>query len=309
MKKISKTLISGLLCLWWYSSFSQQDPQYTQYFFNTLSVNPAYAGISDRFSVSVLGREQWVGMDGAPRTQTLVIQSPLGKSRIGLGASFVHDKIGPTNASAFFFDGSYWIRFNGNRKLSMGLKAGIKNYTIELLDLKNVDTTDPNFGQNVKGDITPSFGFGLFYKTPSFFVGASIPDFLQNELTSGGTEKEAIHYFVMAGKSFDIDQNITLIPTTLFKIVRGAPLDFDITLRALFQDRIWAGLFHRLGDSVGLLVGMKMTDNFDIGLAYDQTISRLSKYNSGSYELMLRYSFDIVKSKIVTPRMPFSILN
>ncbi len=306
MKRILITLIivaSSLI------GFAQQDAMFTHYMFNTLAVNPGYAGTRDALTVTGLHRSQWVGFDGAPTTQTITLHSPIFNENMGLGLSILSDKIGPTDLKTIYVDYSYRIKVTKKASLRFGLKAGLNIRQNGLADLSLGDQNDPTF-VNEESHLLPNFGFGMYYYTDKYYVGLSIPKLLQNDfntnVVTGGTDiaSEKRHYFLIAGTIFDLNNDFKLKPTSLLKVTNGAPIELDITGTILYKEVVWGGLMYRTGDAIGVLIGANVTPQLAIGYSYDWSFGvRTGRYNSGSHEIMLMYDFIYNdKSKIRSPR-------
>jgi len=222
--------------------FSQQDAMFTQYMFNTLSVNPAYAGSADYFSATALYRNQWVNFEGAPTTQTITGHAPLKYQSISLGGSIVNDSHGPVKQTGFYADVSYRI-FLDKSKLAFGLKGGMNLFQANLLSLNPNQDGDVAFTQNIESKTLPNFGFGMLWYSERFQVGISAPKLLKNKLMEGrlpdfadNTEKQ--HFFIIAGYVFDINPYLKFKPSLLAKAVQGAPPGFDFTANFLFYDKL-----------------------------------------------------------------------
>lgn len=290
---------------------SQQDAMYTHYMFNTLSVNPGYAGSRDAITMTGLHRSQWVGFEGAPITQTLTIHAPTMKDRVGLGLSFVNDKIGPTNTTSFYADFAYRIKVNNNGKLSLGLKGGANLLQASLREL-NVgdDEYDVVFSDNLRSQWLPNFGFGAYYSEEKWYAGISVPRLLENDFRSNSTSgtatggSEQRHYFLITGAVFDLTKSIQLKPTSFVKLTIGAPIEADFTGTLIFREKFNLGAMFRTGDALGLILGYSITDQFYFGYSYDFSYTNTTfKYNGGSHELTLRYDFIFKdKSGIHSPR-------
>jgi len=276
-------------------SLAQQDPMYTQYMYNPLSVNPGYAGSREALSIVGILREQWVGIDGAPSTQSLNLHSPIFNDNMGLGLSVINDKIGPIHQTMLFADYSYSIQTTDNAKLSFGLKAGVNIFQADLLSLTPDQGGDPAM-YNIDNKLLPNIGVGVFYYSDKGYVGLSAPKLLEQMLyeynTSVVTEnKERRHYFVIGGYVFDLSEQVKFKPAFLLKAVVGAPISIDLSANFLFRDKLGVGVAHRLDDSFSGLLQYYVTPQFRIGYAYDFTLTELRNYNSGSHELMLGYDF------------------
>jgi type IX secretion system PorP/SprF family membrane protein len=299
-----KYLFAGVAMLLAAKITAQQDPMFTQYMFNMLAVNPAYAGSHGVLNITGLYRNQWVGVEGAPSTQTLFAHSPFIKRNIGFGLTVVNDKIGPVHQTMLFADYSYTIKVTEKSKLAMGLKAGInmlKTYFNEL------DINQPNDQSFVDESISPqpNFGFGLYYYSDRYYVGVSVPKLMKNKLEQNVDYSKVTlqqHFFIVGGYVFTINDKIKFKPTTLIKVTGGAPMSFDLTASLLYREKLWFGIGHRFGDSFGALVQFQVTPQLRLGYSFDQTLSKLSSYNSGSHEIMFSYDFVFKKDKIISPR-------
>lgn len=309
MKKI---LIIAIALIGTLAVSAQQDAMYTHYMFNTLAINPAYAGSRDALTVTGLHRSQWVGFEGAPVTQTLTLHSPVFNDKIGLGLSVLNDKIGPTNTTSFYADFAYKIRVSEKGKLAFGLKGGINLMQGEINTLKLGDANDQSFVNNIESDLLPNFGFGIYYYTLKWYIGASTPKLLENSFSTntstGGTDVfgEQRHYFLIAGAVFNLNSSgsVKIKPTTFVKLTNGAPAEADLTAMFIFQDKVELGAMYRTGDAIGLLLGYNFSNQLRFGYSFDWSmVNTTFKYNNGSHEVMLRYDFIYKdKAKIRSPR-------
>ena len=296
-----------LMLLFSFDGVAQQDPMYTQYMYNTLSVNPAYAGSRDALSLTGLIREQWVGIDGAPSTQSLTMHSPIYSDNMGLGLSVINDKVGPIHQTMLFADYSYSIQTTDNAKLAFGLKAGVNILQADLLALhRNVSGDQAIY--NADNKLLPNVGVGVYYYSDKGYIGLSAPKLLQQTIKSynNGTVTDNVerrHYFLIGGYVFSLSENVKFKPSFLVKAVEGAPLSIDLSGNFFFNDKFGIGLAHRLDDSFSALLQYYVTPQFRIGYAYDLTMTELRHYNSGSHELMVGYDFNFVEdTRIRSPR-------
>lgn len=285
---------------------AQQEALFTHYSFNTLGVNPGYAGSRDALTVTALHRSQWVSFPGAPTTQTLTVHSPLFNEKIGLGLSFINDRIGPTNTSGLFADFAYRIQVGQKGKLAFGLKAGLNIRGDDLTSLTVVEDNDPNFQENIQIQVLPNFGFGIYYSLPQFYAGISTPRLLQNQLSSTVNGVETRHYYFIAGTIFNLTESgdLKLKPTTYIKVTAGAPAELDLTTLLYYKNLFWVGPMFRTGDAFGALAGLNITEQFAFSYSFDWSFgNQTGRYNGGSHEIMLRYDFIFnEKSKIESPR-------
>ena len=296
--------------------FGQQDAQYTQYMYNTISVNPAYAGSRGVMSITGLHRSQWVGLDGAPRTSTLSVNTPLGrKNKIGLGVSIIRDEIGPSQETYFDIDFSYTIQTSVNGKLSFGLKAGGNLLDVDFRRLNLEDNTDVLFENLIDNRFNPNVGLGLYYHTDKFYVGLSAPNLLETEHYDRSTTlnnddaasfiaRERINYYLIAGYAFDINEDVILKPAILTKAVSGAPLQVDISANALLYQKLLLGVGYRWDAAVTGMVGFQISDSLLLGLAYDKETTELGRteFNNGTYEVFMRFELFKKYNRIITPR-------
>lgn len=295
VNKIIIGLVAGLSTL---TGQAQQVPMYTHYMYNTLVINPAYAGSRDALTVTALHRSQWVGFKGAPLTQTLTVHGPVANRNIGLGLSAMNDKLGPVNTTVFAGQFSYRLKLNELSKLSFGVSAGMSILQARLSDVQLDNPNDPIFQSNTKNGVTPVLGFGMYYSRERFYVGVSTPNLIESRYTTtltDGSESEARemrHYFLIAGTVVKLAKNVDFKPTTLVKFVPAAPVQVDLTASLIFMDRLLLGVMARSGDAIGALIGFNITQQLHIGYSYDWSYGlRTPTYNSGSHEVVLRYDF------------------
>ena len=286
-------------------SYAQQDPQYTQYMYNMNIVNPAYAGSRKTLSIGVLGRVQWVNIDGAPKTLTFAANAPVSE-KVGLGISIIADKIGPVKEQNIYADFSYTIQASDRAKLAFGLKAGV---TLHSLDFAALNPLDPNDNAyfDFDNEPLPNFGAGVFYYTDKFYMGLSVPNIMKskyfekhNGLLTEASDKA--HYFITSGYVFDLSETLKFKPSVLVKAVPGSPISLDLSANFLINKKLELGISHRLDDSVSGLIGFAVSKNLRIGYAYDYTLSNLGDFNSGSHEAFLLWDIDLSRDKVISPR-------
>jgi len=293
---VIKEIVMGLILLVSLNTFAQQDAQYTQYVYNTVSVNPAYAGSRGHLSIAGLYRAQWVGLDGAPETQTFNIHSPIGHKGIGLGLSVVNDVIGPTSESFVDLDISYTINLDFDKRLSFGLKPSINLLDVEFSEL-NQDTgqgVDPITQQNIDNRFSPNVGAGIYYHTDRFYAGLSVPRILETEHfdeSSLSTASEEINIYFITGYVFELNPFLKFKPALLTRAVQGAPLQVDLSANFLLDEKFILGAAYRWDAAFSGLVGFKVSDEILLGLAYDRETTDLgaTSFNDGSFEIIFRY--------------------
>jgi len=300
----NKILIVMLLLAGFFAS-AQQDAQYTQYMYNTISVNPAYAGSRDVLSVVGLYRSQWVGLDGAPETQTLSIHAPVG-NKVGLGLSIVNDEIGPSNETYIDVDFSYTLNVGATAKLALGIKAGANLLSVDYNKLTGDD--DVIFQDNIDNRFMPNVGVGAYWYDDKYYLGLSSPDLLEtehyddDEVAESYLAKERLHAYLMGGYVFDLDYNLKFKPAFLVKAVDGAPLQVDISANFLFNEKFTIGAAYRWSAAVSGIAGFQISDQLMIGYAYDQETTELRRYNSGSHEIVLRFELFKNIGSTISPR-------
>ena len=286
---------------------AQQDPHYTQYMYNMSVMNPAYAGSKESLSMGLLYRKQWVEIEDAPTTGTFFGHAPVGKN-VGLGLSFITDKIGPVEENNVYADFSYTLQLGGEHKLAFGLKGGATYHKVGLYDeIGNGNVPDPNdpaFAENTSNTFL-NIGTGVFYYTNKYYLGLSVPNMLKSKhLDFNGREfgSEVSHYFLTGGYVFDINPNMKLKPFAMLKSAFNAPTSLDASLNALFYERFEVGATYRLEDSFGAMVNFGITPNLRIGYAYDYIVSDLNAKTRSSHEFMLLWDVNFYKKVSTSPR-------
>ena len=305
MRKLIHILIASMLVLLTSKEVkSQQDPLFSQYMFNTLVFNPGYTGTADVFSIMALSRHQWVGFDGAPTTQTLSLHSPLAGETVSIGGNIIHDQLGPITQTGAFASIAYRFKTGSQTKLSLGLVGGANLFQAGLGSLQTVDDDPAN--TNISSELMPNFGFGAYWYAERYYVGLSVPKLLQNELSTNGavltTAEEERHYFLIAGIVKEISADLKVRPSTMVRVVEGAPLSVDLNLNFLLRDKVWFGGLYRLGNTFGVMAQYQFTEQLKAGYAFDMTTSKLGGYNGGTHEVMIGYDLKFTKGSIVSPR-------
>ena len=308
MKSFKKHYIVAIALLSCIVGLAQQLPQFTQYMYNTISINPAYAGSRETLSVVGLHRSQWVGFDGGPTTQTLSVHSPLNNEKVGLGLSFINDKLGDQRFSYLYGNFSYTINTGEKTKLALGLSAGFTSYTFDRM-AADAPGTDPSV-YGVEDRWSPNIGAGLYWHTYKWYLGLSAPRILNtnyNRENANGQDYEAlerISYYFTGGYVFTLSQNTKLKPAFLVKGTNGAPLSYDITANFLFYEKFWIGGSYRLNESTaafGVIADFQVSKQLRIGYAYEYPLSDINSYTGGTHEILLM--FEVFKEKrIKSPR-------
>lgn len=284
---------------------AQQEPTYTQFMFNTQTVNPAYAGTWGTTGFMALAREQWTGIDNAPSTQTFTFQT-LHKEKVGLGLNVIMDKFGLEKRFSAFGDYSYLVKLDDELNLRMGLKFGFSSYSNNLSEYTVIDPNDPRFQGEIQQNFMPNFGVGAFMYKDKYYLGLSVPKILQNNIENNynnfSTQAEIRHLFLMGGYVFNLSDNLQFKPTFLGKITAGAPAQVDFTTNFLIANRVWLGAMYRTGDAFGALAQWIISNKLRLGYSVDFTTSKLRGYQNGTHEVMISYEFSKIKEKVLATR-------
>lgn len=285
---------------------AQQDAQYTQFMYNKLAYNPAYAGSLGATTATGIIRSQWIGLEGAPKSQVFNIDAPLYDNRVGIGLNIARTTIGiGTNYNA---DISYAYRVPlGKGNIGVGLQGSIRSFNANYSDDRLISTEGTIFDASIpvgqQNKMTPNFGAGVYYKEERLYVGFSVPRLLENNIdfSEDATviSNSIRHFYLMGGYLFDIKEGVQLQPQVLIKYAQNSPLDVDLNLNAIFMNKYMVGATYRVGgssrglpaESIDILFSTQINENFLFGIAYDVTVSELRDYSSGSIEAMVRYSF------------------
>ena len=287
---------------------AQQDAMYTQYMFNSLAINPAYAGSRNVISTTLLYRNQWLGIDGAPETTTFTIDAPIRDNKIGLGLQIFNDKLGISNTTGAVVSSAYRIRMD-KATLSFGLQGGISNFRSNFSDINynQGGVIDPAFTENVNS-LQFNFGTGVYYNSDKFYVGVSVPTLVPNRISKNASavtnspSRQQMHLFITSGYVFDLNQDFKFKPSFLVKAVKGAPIEGDINATIWIKQFLGIGAQYRTNADVSGLLEVQVNQQIRFGYAYDYSVTKLRNFNSGSHEIMLRYELGFEKDKVVSPR-------
>lgn len=293
----------GLFCMT--QTYAQQDPQYTQYMYNHSNINPAYAGSREGLNIFGLYRTQWVGLEGAPKTATVSVNTPLGDSGLGLGVSFVNDHLGVMDDNTLSIDLSYAIDLNYEYKLAFGLKGSGSLLDVNYSKLNIYNPTDPVAEDDVKNEFTPNIGAGLFLYSDKAYLGLSAPHLLTRSRYDDNnvkTLREKMHLYLTGGYVFDLNPNLKFKPAAMVKMVQGSPLQIDVSTNFMFVDKFTVGAAYRWDASVSGLVGFQVSENIFVGYSYDAETSKLARYNSGSHEIFIRFTLFNGFKRVTAPR-------
>jgi len=293
MRKILLLLIVLLSAM---AALAQQLDRFSQYMLTDYLINPAFAGSRDYFDVRSVNRYQWAGLTDAPRTFSLSVNGPLRNEKMGLGGSAFTDVAGPTRRTGLQFSYAYHLQMGSEGRLAFALSAGLMRFGIDASRIKMIDQNDPALYTTLRAKTVFDAKLGVLYYTPSWFVGFTAPQMLQNRVdlfsTSNQLARLEDHYLLMGGYSWDIDADFTLKPTFLLKYVHPAPLDLDISARVVWRKMVHAGLTYRHRDAIALFAGYEFDQLISVSYAYDLTTSRLGNYTTGTHEFVLGLRFN-----------------
>ncbi len=291
------------------SSYAQQDPLFSQYMFNQLLLNPAFAGSKEVLSIDILDRYQWVGIEGAPRTITFGAHTALPNNRVGIGLYAYRDELGPIVNSGFMGTYSYRLLFP-NSRLAFGIQAGFKHMNFEW-DKIRVQDPDYVFNQQDNNRLIPDANFGIYYFTNTYYLGISSKQLFQNEYgwtTVNGENtytRLLMHFYGMAGVAIPVADNITFRPSLLGKFVKHAPPQLDVNASLIFNDVFWIGASYRTEKAIVLLTEIRITPRLRVGYSFDMYLNELQPHNKGSHEIRLGLDIELFQSRMLTPRYFF----
>lgn len=286
---------------------AQEDPLYTQYMYNSININPAYAGSRGALSIFGVHRAQWVGLEGAPSTTAFSAHTPIKDSKVGVGLSFLNTNLGASNDNTIAIDVSYTLDFGRSRKLSFGLKGTANILNVDYTKLLHYNPNDPRFQQNIENKFTPNFGLGLYYHTDKGYVGISAPSILSttryndnDNIKSTSVEKSS--FYAIGGYVFDIDTNLKFKPAALVKLLPTGTLQTDVSANFLLYDKFTVGGAYRINQALSALVGFQITEGLFIGYSYDGDTQALKNYSSGSHEIFLRFELFTKTNRVISSR-------
>lgn len=289
-----------------FSLYGQQDAQYTQYMYNTVSVNPGYAGSRGHISAAALYRSQWLGLEGAPTTQSFNLHSPIGYRGMGMGLTIVNDAIGPTAETNFDIDFSYTVQTSREARLSFGLKASAHLLDVRFSEL-NQFSSDPILQQDITNKFSPNIGAGVYFHTNTFYVGLSVPRILETshfDNSTLSTANEQMNFYFITGYVYELNPMLKFKPALLTKVTQGAPLQLDLSANFMFNNKFVLGAAYRWDAAISAMTGFYISDQVFLGMAYDREVTELGQaiFNDGSFEVIFRYDFIVGKSNLKSPR-------
>ncbi|MDB5272643.1 MAG: rane protein [Chitinophagaceae bacterium] len=294
-----------LTVLLFHEGHSQQSALYSQYMFNGLLINPAYAGSQESMSVSGLFRKQWTTLDGSPSTQNLTAHTPLNNKKIALGLILQNDNIGVAQQTSVDAIYAYRISFSETRKLSFGLQAGYARLSAQYNTLAVKDPNDPSFSSSAGALNYLYFGTGIYYSSKRFYAGLSSPH--ANRTTIGNSlsadeSRQSRNYFFTTGYVFTLSPAFKLKPSTLLKATDGLTTQVDLNCTLQYEDVFWVGVSYRTFSALSFMAKVQLTNQLSAGYAYDKALGNLNVISGAGHEFMLTYNFSFFKSNTITPR-------
>jgi type IX secretion system PorP/SprF family membrane protein len=312
-KKLNKIVIITILLTVSQVGKAQYDAMFTQYMFNEMFINPAYAGSKEAMSATMLHRQQWVKFSGRPVTTSFSLHGPVQGNKMGAGLSVLNDRLGVLNRNLVYASYAYRLKVSQKGTLAMGLMGGFDSQVNKFADVKTNDdgSKDPQLGQNSVNILAPNFGTGLYYNTKTFYAGLSIPRIIDNQVrfsSGGGSYKIAsvnlnkMTYYLTAGNLFTLNEDLKLRANAMIKIVTNAPIQFDLGANLLIKEMLWAGLSYRSNSAASIILGIQLNKQFLVSYSFDYGLNAIQKYSQGSHEIALSYLFSFKGKKVVTPR-------
>lgn len=286
---------------------AQQLPHFSQYYLNDYLINPAVAGSRNYFEGKSAHRYQWEGITDAPRTYTLSVNGPTKNSNMGLGGYLFKDIVGPTRRTGFNLSYAYHLKINESLKLSLGISAGVIQFVIDASKITLRDLDDDILTNGVQSVLLPDAGFGLYLYHKNYYVGFSAPQLLHNRVNFFEDGQNPIgrlpaHFFLTSGYKYHATKKLIVEPSIFVKYISPAPIQYEGTLRLIYNDKIWAAGTYRDLDAITASVGYIVNNNFTIGYAYDFTTTNLRNYSNGSHEIMVGIRFYKVNPKQTPPK-------
>lgn len=286
-------------------AFAQQRMQFTQYMFNGLLINPAYAGVDEALSLTFIQRSQWADVPAAPTTQTFAAHTLFKKKHLGLGLSVINDEIGVHRNLSALTNYAYHLMVAEKAYLSMGILAGVHNRRSDYASLIGEGNYDPKLNNPMISETYFDFGMGIYFRTPKFHMGLSVPELVPATYEINDTlsiELSKSNYLLFSRYRIHVNENLDVEPGFLIKYLANIPISYDLNVNVIFHNVLTTGLSYRKQESVDFLLKGQVTPQLQFGYAYDYPISEISKLSSGSHELMINYVFRYTQKNITSPR-------
>jgi type IX secretion system PorP/SprF family membrane protein len=279
------------------SSSAQQLPHYSQYMLNDYVMNPAIAGKNPYFEGKSDNRYQWIGITDAPRTYVLSVNGPHKNGKVGMGGYLFTDIVGPTRRTGISMSYAYHMKLNDNgTKLSLGLSAGLLQFAVDGSKITLRDQADLVISNGYQSVIVPDLGFGAYFYSDKYYIGASVPQIYRAKLrffdyTTSDLSRLETHFYFSGGYRFDIGDDFAIEPSTLVKIVKPVPVQFDLGTRFIYKKKMWIGGAYRNLDAVSAMVGYLYDEYLTFGYSYDFTTTNIKNYSTGTHEVLIGVRF------------------
>lgn len=285
-------------------SIAQQKTQFTQYMFNGLVINPAYAGSEEALSLTFIQRNQWSGIENAPSTQTLSAHTLYKKKQIGFGITLVHDKIGVHKNLGVLTNSAYHLNISERAYLSFGIGLGVHNQKSDYASVMN-GNYDPKVYNGIISTTLFDVAMGFYFRTPKLQIGISTPELIPKRISIHDTlsiQLSKTNFFLFSKYRITLDENIDMEPSILLKFLPGVPLSFDINMNMVFRKVLTMGVSYRKSESIDFLLKAQITSQLQFGYSYDHGIGEIANVSSGSHELMINYLFRYIQRNVQSPR-------
>jgi type IX secretion system PorP/SprF family membrane protein len=302
---ITTVLLTTLGLMGATSSMGQQKVQFTQYMFNPLVINPAYAGADGPLAVNFINRTQWAGVENAPVTQTLSAHSLFKKEHIGIGLTLVNDKIGVHNNFSLMTNYAYHLKVGQNARMSMGVQGGIHKTTSDYASLMSPNTYDPKLSTSPVRESYFDFGFGVYFRNERWNIGVSCPELVPRSISvndSSSFKLNRTNTFLLTRYRMRVSETIEVEPGILLKYLNGVDMSFDLNINMIYREVLTTGLSYRKKESIDFLFKAQLTPQLQFGYAYDHPIGYIDRISNGSHELMVQYVFRFVENNVSSPR-------
>lgn len=304
---MKKLIFFVYLSLMSFALFAQQDAMYSQYMFNTLAINPAYAGSRNVLSATGLYRAQWIGIEGAPRTATFTLDAALNHQKVGLGLQLFNDRLGISRTTGAAASYAYRLKI-GESALSFGIQGSLRQFVADYANvpLSGSNPYDPAFAYNLN-KLFLNVGTGVYFNSDKFYAGISAQDLVKNRLVENVSDSTLnnptqLHVFFNTGLVIALNQDFKLRPSVLVKAVKGAPVEGDLGANFWIKDVVSVGAMYRTSADIVALLEIQATPQLRFGYSYDHSTTALRGFNSGSHEFMIRFEFGSNKGKVLSPR-------
>ncbi len=281
----------GFMCLG-FIAVAQHAPQYSTFMFNKLAYNPAYAGSREVLTIGADYRNQWSGINGAPKTASIYAHTPFFKQRAGAGLSIISDQVGMMNFNYVNLSYNYRLPLSNGATLSLGLMGRLEHGAIDWTKADAIDQNDRLVQATTTSKVQPNFGMGVYYAHDNYYVGLSVPQVMKNALyTNLGAVVNNRNFYLMGGAVIKVNDNIKFKPAALISYNPNAPFEVEVNANFIFMDAFWVGASYRLGDSFDGVVAYQITKQIKAAIVADFTLSELKDYTTGSFEFLVEYSF------------------